>query len=495
MQKTVRKLMGQGAACLLAASLAGGSAFAQSTTTQTATYGPVQNFTDGGGITTVNLTVPTNVTGNGSLDVSLLGDFGGANEALQVSVEGTVLGLAGTPGTNCTSTSTDTFTIPAATLAAAAADGTVSITFNDINNRVNIGTGGGCLTTPYSFQVNGVLTYTVPGVTPVTPTAASSEATFLGNRGATILAGTLNTPRRIERLRRGTGVTREALSFEGVALTTESPLGLEISRKGLTFATGTDTEAGAMVWAEGRITAIDDDATDDGIFAILHAGADYAVSPDMLVGFSVQFDRYSQTETATGADFSGTGWMLGPVLTTRLTDQVYLDARLAYGQADNEVDRTGGTDQFDSTRYLAEVSVTGEMAHGPYTLYPELELSYFGEESDAYTSATIGAVAAADVALGQARAGIRVERPFDLGTGEAVTAFGDFDAVYTRIYEGTAATGSFVNEIEGMSGEIALGLNYTDATGSMVGASVGAGGLFTDATSYSASVEVSIPIY
>lgn len=79
------------------------------------------------GTITVNLAVPSTVTGNGTLNLTSYGDLDGATESFDVIVEGTNLITLG--GTGCTGDDLNTIIIPAATLSTAAADGMVSITF------------------------------------------------------------------------------------------------------------------------------------------------------------------------------------------------------------------------------------------------------------------------------------------------------------------------------------------------------------------------------
>ncbi|WBL34041.1 autotransporter outer membrane beta-barrel domain-containing protein [Sinirhodobacter sp. HNIBRBA609] len=324
-------------------------------------------------------------------------------------------------------------------------------------------------------------------------TVEAGQSTMLANRGALILGDTVNKQRRIDRLRNGSSVTREALSFGGATLLSDLPVGLSMDENRLNFAAGTDW-GNAMLWAEGSIATLNDDASEDSRFGILHLGVDWLVSPDMMVGVSAQIDKFEQFDTGSSTDFSGVGWMVGPVMTARLAPNLYFNGRLAYGQADNDAERSGGEDNFDSERALAEISLTGEVTRGVYSIFPTAELSYFWEKSEAYTSSTYGPIAATEVALGQARLGTRIERPFEVVSGQSATGFVDFGAVYTDRFEGTFATGSFAKEIVGWSGDAEVGMNFTTKGGATVAASLGAGGLFVDSETYSAMLSITIPL-
>jgi hypothetical protein len=450
----------------------------------------------------VSIPVTTPVTGDGSLSVVYAGDLAGVGEFIDVSVEGTPIGTLN-GGADCTTDHSDVLVIDAATFAAAASDGSVDITFEafalvdnlcgfdplllfDPGGAFAVYNDVGVLPST-SFAVQGTLSYTAD-----TAPAEQVDTTMMANRGSLILSHAPETRRRIERLRTGTGVTREALSFGGVPLLTDAPVGLDLGQGRMNFAAGADW-GGAMVWSEGRIAALGDDATEDARFGILHVGVDWMANADTLIGVAAQIDRYEQVDLASGSDFSGTGWMIGPVVTARLAPDLYLDARLAYGRADNDAERGGATDGFGSERALAEIALMGETSRGAYTIFPEAEIAYFTESSEAYTSASLGAVDAARVALGQARLGALVERAFDFASGHRATAFMDFDGVYTHRYDGTPTAGSFAEDIEGWSGEAELGLRYAAGGGAVVDASVGMGGLFTGSGSYSATLSIRIP--
>jgi hypothetical protein len=212
-----------------------------------------------------------------------------------------------------------------------------------------------------------------------------------------------------------------------------------------------------------------------------------------MIGLSAQYDRYDGEDVASDTDFSSTGWMIGPTMTARVAPDLFFDARLAWGRAANDAERGGVTDAFDGERRLATIALTGLYEAAGYTFLPDVEIAWFDESSDAYTSATLGAVPAAEVSLGQARLGTIIERPVDIGAGLAVV-YADLDAVWTRRFEGVLTEGSFAEEIEGFSAEAELGLRISGRGGMTFDAGLGMGGIFADAESYTARLRVNIPI-
>ena len=120
---------------------------------------------------------------------------------------------------------------------------------------------------------------------------------------------------------------------------------------------------GLDVWAEGHFQRWEDDQAGgdrSGNFGILYLGADYLLSPSILVGALVQFDWMDDQSKVVGTDVNGNGWMAGPYISFKLAPNILFDARGAWGQSDNEISPLGTyTDSFDTDRWLAKANLTG----------------------------------------------------------------------------------------------------------------------------------------
>jgi len=99
---------------------------------------------------------------------------------------------------------------------------------------------------------------------------------------------------------------------------------------------------GLDIWAEGHISRYNDDIggiNREGDFRILYVGADYVLAPGILIGALVQVD--DTKEDINGSDrtgeIEGTGWMVGPYIGVKLLDNLFFDARGAWGQSDNDI--------------------------------------------------------------------------------------------------------------------------------------------------------------
>jgi hypothetical protein len=88
-------------------------------------------------------------------------------------------------------------------------------------------------------------------------------------------------------------------------------------------------------------------------------GADYAISKDFLVGASVEFEDLEQ-DAATGIA-GGKGYMVGPYLARRLTNELVFNAQVAWGESEDVVDSREAASRFSTQRRLARAQLEGDV--------------------------------------------------------------------------------------------------------------------------------------
>ena len=230
---------------------------------------------------------------------------------------------------------------------------------------------------------------------------------FLDTRTRLILANQPNASRRINRLQPDGAA--EQLNFATGRVSKLMPvefnlLGLDSGNYQLATSLDRITRAAAHlqatqgatashdqhrfdIWFEGGFHKFDGDAGSDGDFGIAFLGADYLLSPDLLVGGMLQYDSLRDRNDREGSESDGKGWMAGPYLTARLQENLYLDARVAGGGSDNDITPVGTyTDSFETTRWLVDISLSGELTQGSWTIRPNAALSYLTDQQAAYTN-------------------------------------------------------------------------------------------------------------
>ncbi len=186
----------------------------------------------------------------------------------------------------------------------------------------------------------------------------------------------------------------------------------------------TDRNQGLDVWVEGHIAKYDDNIggiNREGNFRLLYIGADYLLAPGVLVGALVQIDDTNEDikDPARFGKIDGTGWMAGPYVGVKLRDNLFFDARAAWGRSDNDIlltDAAAGTrsGNFDTDRWLASASLTGSERFGAWRISPQLTLAYGSESSDAYTNSLGQSIASTDAKIGRltgtTEIGYRIQR-------------------------------------------------------------------------------------
>ncbi|MGO4625300.1 autotransporter outer membrane beta-barrel domain-containing protein, partial [Ensifer sp. 2TAB8] len=95
---------------------------------------------------------------------------------------------------------------------------------------------------------------------------------------------------------------------------------------------------------------------------------------------------YMTDPTDEDAELKGNGWLAGPYASFELGKGVFLDANLLYGGSSNDIDTGIFKGSFDTTRWMADVKLTGEWQLDEITvLTPKLRAVYFNEETDDYS--------------------------------------------------------------------------------------------------------------
>jgi hypothetical protein len=155
-------------------------------------------------------------------------------------------------------------------------------------------------------------------------------------------------------------------------------------------------------WAEGTFA----NTSDGTLFGIVHTGGDILLTDRILVGIGLSVDSTRQ-RTST-ADVDGLGYMVGPYATFQLSDELYLDLRVAAGQSSNTITMLDETDEFSTTRWLGSAALVGDFQLGIVNVAPEARVSMMDERSDAYTDGSGDLVPSVHVTTGTLELGPRL---------------------------------------------------------------------------------------
>ncbi len=121
------------------------------------------------------------------------------------------------------------------------------------------------------------------------------------------------------------------------------------------------------VWIEGRVSQSQQRVEDNGTkydikgqSGTLFMGADYLLTPGLMIGSLMQVDRYREAYDAYGTGASDHGIMVGPYASIRLAPDVFFDARAAWGTGENDAKSLNGTRlAFETERQLLRGQLSG----------------------------------------------------------------------------------------------------------------------------------------
>jgi HYR domain/Autotransporter beta-domain len=272
---------------------------------------------------------------------------------------------------------------------------------------------------------------------------------FMDNRGRLIMANQPNHGRRIARVN-GDRNPNTVSMFGNRVNDGFSPLGVAVSqnRVDLSFASSSASEdplsarAEWDFWFEASVSRYETEFGEGG-FAILHAGADYRIGENAILGFGVQLDSTQEDVIGSVATTSGMGWMIGPYYTARIGDGLYFDASLRYGRSENEVSPLGTyTDEFTTERWLASIGLFGSIDRGALNIQPNISINYFEETSEAYIDSLAVPIAARTTRLGDLEIGSRFTW-YDPAGG--FSTYFEIEGFYTFEANGQVASLSTVN--------------------------------------------------
>ena len=186
-------------------------------------------------------------------------------------------------------------------------------------------------------------------------------------------------------------------------------------------------EGGLRGWIEGSFAFYADDREDEdvkGDFFIGYAGIDFEVYERINIGIMGQIDWMDERGEGNGdinGDVEGTGWMIGPYLSAEVSDGLFLDMRAMYGRSDNSIDEQRQLEtlllerkgDFETERWLAEVTLSGNYDVGSVQLTPDVRFLYMREDQDDYVidcTCGINELDGQTVEMSQLSGGLRISQ-------------------------------------------------------------------------------------
>lgn len=236
-----------------------------------------------------------------------------------------------------------------------------------------------------------------------------------------------------------------------------------------TSAVSQDTPMAA--WFDLNVTHLELADDVEGRSYVAAAGIDWLLRPDLLAGLMVVADDYEADSDDSGYEADANGAMIGPYFAKVFGDALVLDGRLLYGEGDYTLSSDGTTEgDFDASRLLAQLRLSGEFSRGSWDLRPSADLVYFRTESDDYTDSDANRIAAITHETGRASLGIT---GYYQGLSDGDMQLTPYVGLAVDHYAASDTVASF----EGTSGRLTLGADWALGTQSFLNAEVSTRGI------------------
>ncbi|MCY1125457.1 putative Ig domain-containing protein [Frigidibacter sp. RF13] len=319
----------------------------------------------------------------------------------------------------------------------------VTVTFSE--PVTGLGTGsfsltGGSATTLTGSGASYVLSLVASGAGGVTlslPAGAVIDVAANGNLASNVLqasSGTATeTGKAIARFME-TRANKLVSAQPGLIglLTPSATPSLSVSRGDVTFALGGE----GNVWTSLR-SQWGESGGADTRYVLGAVGTHMWLNDRTILGAMLEFDRLTQTET--GREITGTGWLIGPYVAGRFEGQpLSYEARLLWGRTDNEIAQFGlPADRFEGERLLAQIKLQGEFSLGETVLTPSLDATYVTEAQDAFIDGLGNPIPEQEIRQTQLAFGLDLHRSFEVDGGTLVPMAG-----FAIVYSDTSGTGT-----------------------------------------------------
>ncbi|MEM7302243.1 MAG: autotransporter outer membrane beta-barrel domain-containing protein [Pseudomonadota bacterium] len=227
-------------------------------------------------------------------------------------------------------------------------------------------------------------------------------------------------------------------------------------------------------WLEGRYSRTTTSSLNNQL-GIVYASVDHLVTNDVLLGAMLSLD-WAEDQRTNGSNGFGRslGWMVGPYGVIRFGENVYLDARAAWGTSTGDISPFGTyEDSYKTRRWLVRAQLTGDLIRDEiWRVSPMAQFVYFSERQSSYVDGVGNFIDGQNVSLGRITSGIEFARTYQRQNGDvfmpqiALKSVVDIGGTNVTRVNGLA---SFVDDFHG---RVEAGFRYTRPSGHQLSAEV-----------------------
>ncbi len=258
--------------------------------------------------------------------------------------------------------------------------------------------------------------------------------------------------------------------------------------------------SGFDLWVEGHYTHFDDDAGNadrSGRLGVMYGGVDYLVTPGLLIGALVQFDWMEDSSSTLNSSVDGNGWMAGPYMSTRLSENIFFDARAAWGESDNNISPFGTyEDTFETKRWLVRGNLTGNWNFGDWRLTPSVSVARIEEDQQAYVDSLGISIPGQNLALGRVTFGPEIGYRYFASDGSIIEPHMALQGLWDFEKPDTLTLGNQVVGPDDFRGKLQAGVMVMMPEGASVRATGSYDGIGSDDFhAYGGQMWVNLPLH
>jgi uncharacterized repeat protein (TIGR01451 family) len=258
--------------------------------------------------------------------------------------------------------------------------------------------------------------------------------------------------------------------------------------------------SGFDLWVEGHYTHFDDDqanADRSGRLGVMYGGVDYLVTPGLLVGALVEFDWMEDSSSTLNSSVDGHGWMAGPYMSARLSENIFFDARAAWGESDNNISPFGTyEDTFETKRWLVRGNLTGNWNFGDWRLTPSVSVARIEEDQQAYVDSLGISIPGQNLALGRVTFGPEIGYRYFASDGSIIEPHMALQGLWDFEKPDTLTLGNEVVGPDDFRGKLEAGVMFMMPEGASVRATGSYDGIGSDDFhAYGGQMWVNLPLH
>jgi outer membrane autotransporter protein len=189
--------------------------------------------------------------------------------------------------------------------------------------------------------------------------------------------------------------------------------------------------------------------------------------------------------------------MAGPYMTARLSENLFFDARAAWGESDNTVNPLGFyEDSFDTERWLVRGNLTGNWNFGDWRFTPSVSVARIEEDQQAYIDSLGISIPGQNVALGRVTFGPEIAYRYFASDGSAIEPMVSLQGLWDFEKPDVLTIGDEIVGPDDFRGKVEAGVMFSMPDGASVRATGNYDGIGSnDFRAYGGQLWVNLPLH